>query len=266
VDLRQVELHVNKVANMNERRRVALVTGAGRSVGAGIARALAAGGAAVAVNDLHPDRANDTVDAIRGSGGEAIAVPFDATDRVAIDAALAKITETLGPVGILVNNAGIVEGMGTSPFLDSDPSTWRPTFELNLFGAMHCIQAVAPGMVDLGWGRIIQISSGASSVGLRIGVSLYGAAKAGIEGLIRHLAVELGRTGVTCNTLALGLMESTGERVPSAMLGRLFSGVPVGRLGLDDEIGAAALWLASDSAAFVTGQVIHLNGGSSFGR
>jgi NAD(P)-dependent dehydrogenase (short-subunit alcohol dehydrogenase family) len=130
---------------------------------------------------------------------------------------------------------------------------------------MHCIQATAPGMVDKGWGRIIQISSGAGSRGLRIGVSLYGAAKAGIEGLLRHLAAELARSGVTVNALALGLMENVGEKGPAAGTQAILRAVPVGRLGRADEVGAVA-WLASEEGAFVTGQVIHLNGGSLEGR
>jgi NAD(P)-dependent dehydrogenase (short-subunit alcohol dehydrogenase family) len=99
-----------------------------------------------------------------------------------------------------------------------------------------------------------------------IGVSVYGASKAGIEGLLRHVAVEVGPSGVTANALALGLMENTAQMATGQLLDRMVRGIPVGRLGRDEEVGAAAAWLASDQAAFVTGQVIHLNGGSSFGR
>ena len=131
---------------------------------------------------------------------------------------------------------------------------------------MYCIHAVLPGMIERGWGRVIQISSGASSTGLPIGVSVYGASKAGIEGLLRHVAVEVGRFGVTANALALGLMENTAQMADQHLLARILAGVPVGRLGRGEEVGAAAAWLASEQAAFVTGQVIHLNGGSTFGR
>jgi NAD(P)-dependent dehydrogenase (short-subunit alcohol dehydrogenase family) len=188
--------------------RVALVTGAGQGVGLGIATVLANEGAAVAVNDLHPERAEAVARSIVEAGGKAVGVAFDVTDRPRVEDGIAAVTEQLGPIDILVNNAGIAEQMAIGPFLQSDPATWRPTFDLNLFGSMECIHAVAPAMVDRGWGRVIQISSGASSTGLSIGVSLYGAAKAGIEGLFRHLAVELGPAGVTCNVLALGLMEN----------------------------------------------------------
>jgi NAD(P)-dependent dehydrogenase (short-subunit alcohol dehydrogenase family) len=248
--------------------KVALVTGAGQSVGRGISEVLAQSGFAIAVNDLHPDRAESVVEAIRAVGGRAAAVPFDCTDPDAIRHGVAAIAAELGPVDVLVNNAGIAEDAAPpGPFLESDPASWAAQFNLNLFGSMHCIQAVGPGMVERGWGRIIQISSGASSTGLAIGVSLYGAAKAGIEGLLRHLATELGPTGVTVNALALGLMENvdksegTDPRVMS-----LTKGVPVRRFGRATEIGAAVRWLSSDEGAFVTGQVIHVNGGALNGR
>jgi NAD(P)-dependent dehydrogenase (short-subunit alcohol dehydrogenase family) len=242
--------------------RVALVTGGGRGVGLGIATVLASEGMAVAVNDLHPERAEAAAELIADAGGTAIGAGFDVTDRVALDRAVRDISSKLGPIDILVNNAGIAEHMAVGPFLDSDPATWRPTFELNLFGSMQCMHAVAPGMAERGWGRIIQISSGASSQGLSHGVSLYGAAKAGIEGLMRHLAVEIGPSGVTCNTLALGLMENA----PSDRLEAAARTIPVRRPGRADEIGAAVHWLASDAGAYVTGQVIHVNGGSIHGR
>jgi NAD(P)-dependent dehydrogenase (short-subunit alcohol dehydrogenase family) len=246
--------------------RVALVTGAGQGVGLGIATVLANEGAAVAVNDLHPERAEAVARSIVEAGGKAVGVAFDVTDRPRVEDGIAAVTEQLGPIDILVNNAGIAEQMAIGPFLQSDPATWRPTFDLNLFGSMECIHAVAPAMVDRGWGRVIQISSGASSTGLSIGVSLYGAAKAGIEGLFRHLAVELGPAGVTCNVLALGLMENGVRTDQPERLAALTRSIPVRRLGRATEIGAAVHWLASDSAAYVTGQVIHVNGGSLNGR
>jgi NAD(P)-dependent dehydrogenase (short-subunit alcohol dehydrogenase family) len=246
--------------------RVALVTGAGQGVGLGIATVLANEGVTVAVNDLHPERAEAVARSIVDAGGKAVGVAFDVTDRPGVEGGITAVTDQLGPIDILVNNAGIAEHMATGPFLQSDPTTWRPTFDLNLFGSMECIHAVAPVMVERGWGRIVQISSGASSTGLSIGVSLYGAAKAGIEGLFRHLAVELGPTGVTCNVLALGLMENGVRTDPPERVAALTRSIPVRRLGRATEIGAAVCWLASDSAAYVTGQVIHVNGGALNGR
>jgi NAD(P)-dependent dehydrogenase (short-subunit alcohol dehydrogenase family) len=252
-------------------QRVALVTGAGQGVGRGIAEVLGADGCAVAVNDLHPDRAEAVAQAIIDAGGHATAAPFDVTDREAIVAGVAKVTSDLGPVDILVNNAGIPEGYASSSdrvqFLGSDPQRWMRQYELNLFGSMHCIHVVGPGMVERGWGRIIQISSGAASVGMDIGMSLYASAKGGIEGLLRHLAVEVAVAGVTVNTLALGMMENNAQTgAPEELIAHLRSRVPVGRFGAPTEAGAAIRWLASEDAGFVTGQVIHFNGGSVFGR
>ena len=130
---------------------------------------------------------------------------------------------------------------------------------------MRLAQAVLPGQMDRGWGRIIQISSGASSRGLPIGVTAYGAAKTKSEALVWHLGVECGPKGVTANALALGLMESLG-RADEPALQKTIRAVPIGRLGTGAEIGAAVVWLCSEAGGLVNSQVIHLNGGTVFGR
>jgi NAD(P)-dependent dehydrogenase (short-subunit alcohol dehydrogenase family) len=241
--------------------RVALVTGAGQGVGVGIAAALASRGAAIAVNDLHPDRAERTAARLRADGSRALAVAFDIRSTDAIAAGVAAVESGLGPVDVLVNNAGVPIEMGIAPILDGDPGEWAPLVDTNFYGSLHCIRAVAPGMVDRGWGRIVQISSAAGSVGIRLGVGVYGGAKAGIEGALRHLAVELGRTGVTVNSLALGLMGNVDD--PTTL--QLARGVPVGRLGLPADAGAAVVYLASPEASWITGQTIHLDGGATTG-
>jgi NAD(P)-dependent dehydrogenase (short-subunit alcohol dehydrogenase family) len=247
--------------------RVALITGAGRGIGAGIARSLAVAGAHVVVNDLHAERAEATAAAIDGMGvGKAVARAFDVTDHSAVVAAVAATEAELGPVDLLVNNAGIPETMAAQKFIDSSPESWTPYLQLNLVGSMNCIHTVLPGMVERKVGRIVQISSGASSIGQRAGVSLYGASKAGIEGLIRHVAAEVATTGVTANALALGLMENTADKVDRAVLDPILRSIPVGRLGRADEVGAAVVWLCSDLGGYVTGQVIHLSGGAINGR
>jgi len=247
--------------------RVALVTGAGRSVGLGIAQELAEAGALVAVNDLHEDRARAAAEAITAAGGRALPIHFDVTDLDAVRTAVARIEGAAGPVDVLVNNAGIPEGAGTTGlFKDSDPAAWRPYIDLNLYGSMYCIRSVLPGMTERGWGRIIQISSGAGSTGVP-NVSIYSASKAGIEGLIRSVAIEVAETGVTINAISLGLMANVGENMgDSPALQRIFRGIPMRRLGEPREIGAAAAFLASEGAAYITGQVIHINGGSVHGR
>jgi NAD(P)-dependent dehydrogenase (short-subunit alcohol dehydrogenase family) len=245
--------------------RVALVTGAGRSVGRGIAEVLAQAGAFVYVNDLHAERAVEVVESIMAVGGSGGALAFDVTDSSAVDLAFEAATADDRAIEILVNNAGIAEGSSSGLFSQSVPEDWGPTIDLNLFGTMNLVRACLPSMIQRGWGRIIQISSGASSIGLPIGVSSYGAAKAAAESLIRHVAVENGRHGITANALALGLMANVAASNSDSMK-RMLATVPVGRLGTPEEVGLAAAWLASEGGGFVTGQVIHLNGGSVFGR
>jgi NAD(P)-dependent dehydrogenase (short-subunit alcohol dehydrogenase family) len=242
--------------------RVALVTGAGQGMGVGIARALAAQGAAVAVNDLHAERAGVVADELTAEGLVAVPAPFDVTDPAAVAAGVGHLTDALGPVDILVNNAGVPEGMAVAPFRDLPPAEWQRYVDLNLYGSMHCIQAVVGGMSERGWGRIVQISSGAGRTGLAFGVSLYGASKSGIEGFVRHLAMEVARTGVTANCLALGLMANTAG-ADDALLGTMARGVPVGRLGTAEDVGAAVVYLASAEASWLTGQTVDLNGGAT---
>jgi NAD(P)-dependent dehydrogenase (short-subunit alcohol dehydrogenase family) len=245
--------------------RTALVTGAGRSVGRGIAEVLASAGAFVYVNDLHAERADEVVAAIESNGGSAKTLAFDVTDSGAVARGFAAVESDDSSIEILVNNAGIAEGTRPVLFSESGPDDWQPTVDLNLYGSMNLIRNCLPSMIEHRFGRIIQISSGASSTGLSIGVSAYGAAKAAAESLIRHVAVENGQHGITANALALGLMANVGRTVNEGVL-RLLKGVPVGRLGQPEEVGLAAAWLASDGGGFVTGQIIHLNGGSTFGR
>ena len=239
--------------------RVALVTGAGQNVGAGIARTLAARGAAVAVNDLAGDRAERVVSEIGAAGGRALTAPFDVTEHGAVEAGVRAAAETLGPVDILVNNAGVPEGMDLRPFRETDPALWARYIDLNLYGVMHCASAVVEDMCERGWGRVVTISSGAGQVGIPIGISAYGAGKGGAIAFMRHLALELASSGVTANSLALGLMSHSGDADTTRALA---ASVPVGRLGTPEDVGAAVVFLASDEAAWITGQTLGVNGGS----
>jgi 3-oxoacyl-[acyl-carrier protein] reductase len=239
--------------------RVALVTGAGRNVGAGIARALAARGAAVAVNDLVDERARAVADEINERGGRAVTATFDVTDGHDVERGIREATSALGPVDILVNNAGVPESMTLAPFRETSPEDWRRYVDLNLHGVLHCTHAVVDGMCERGWGRILTISSGAGQSGLPIGVSLYGAGKGGAIAFMRHLALEVAGHGVTANTLALGLMDNAGDADTVAALAR---SIPVGRAGSPRDVGAAVVFLASNEAAWLTAQTIGLNGGS----
>lgn len=241
--------------------RTALVTGAGQGVGRGIAERLAATGVHVLVNDLAPDRSATVAEEITSAGGSAEPVPFDVTDR---EAAAAALTDRR--IDILVNNAGVPPGGGRpSSWAEMPEEDWQLQLSLNLAAFMHLTQLVLPGQAQAGWGRIIQISSGASSRGLAIGVAAYGAAKAGGESLVRHIAVEYGPAGITANSVCLGLMEGLG-RAGDPAVDRMIRSVPVGRLGRPTEIGGAVVWLASEDGGYVNGQVIHINGGTVFGR
>ena len=244
--------------------RLALVTGAGQGVGTGIARTLGELGAAVAVNDLVADRAEHTAGQF-ADGVNAMAVPFDVTSEADVLRGTAETVETFGrPVDILVNNAGVPDGMALVRFSDMDPAAWSRYIDLNIYGSLHCIHAVAAGMCERGWGRIVQISSGAGRTGVPIGISLYGASKSGIEGFVRHLAQEVASTGVTVNTLALGLMGAeTMTDDHSDAIAAMARRVPVGRLGRPDDVGAAVAFLASNEASWITGQTINLDGGAT---
>ncbi len=239
--------------------RVALVTGAGQGVGAGIAAALAARGAAVAVNDLDLDRAEAIAAAIAGADGRAVPVVFDVTDHDAVVAGIAEVEAELGAIDVLVNNAGNggAEPMHPTPFRESEPSDWRGPIDVNLYGVLHCSRTVIGGMCDRGFGRVITISSGAGLVGLRLGVAAYGAGKGGAIGFMRHLAIEHARLGVTANTIAIGLMETASSEVTAA----LARSVPVGRCGRPTDVAALCVYLASDEAAWMTAQTLHLDGG-----
>ena len=237
----------------------ALVTGAGQNAGAGIARALAAQGAAVAVNDLVPDRAEAVAKEITAAGGTAVPVAFDVTDLAAVREGVEWARTELGrTLDILVHNAGIPADFGQGQFRTLDPGRWRAPVEINLFGAMNCLSTVIGDMCDAGWGRIVQISSGSARTGSDQGLSLYGAAKSGVEGFIRHISQEVGPFGVTANTLALGLQTNVAGDSTAAIAAR----IPTRRLGTPEDVGAAVVYLASPEASWMTGQTLNLNGGS----
>jgi NAD(P)-dependent dehydrogenase (short-subunit alcohol dehydrogenase family) len=254
--------------------RVALVTGSGFGAGAGraggarigfgIASALAAQGAAVAINDIDPDRVDTAVAEIRAAGGKAAGVAFDVTDQAAVAAGFASVAEVLGPVNILVNNAGLhgASPMSMRPFLDYDPAEWRAPVDANLYGALNCVRAALPPMIAAGWGRVIYISSDAGRMGPSSGltVSLYAAAKAGGAHFMRHLSHEVGRKGITCNVISTGLM---GGSAPKEFEAAELRAIPASRLGTRHDIAAAAVFFASNEAEWINGQTLPVNGGAA---
>lgn len=238
--------------------KIALVTGAGQGVGAGVAQILAAQGAAVAVNDLHGDRAETVAAALRDQGRKAVAAPFDVTDLEAVQAGVGAIEKDLGPVDILVNNAGVPAGMDVKQFREMPPDEWAKYVELNAYGVMCCAKAVIDGMCERGWGRIVTISSGAGQIGIDLGISAYGAGKGAGIAFMRHLSTEVAKSGVTANTVCLGMIDNHYD--PS-VAEHLVKGIPNGQLGTPEDVGAAVAYLVSPEAKWMTGQTIGLNGG-----
>jgi 3-oxoacyl-[acyl-carrier protein] reductase len=239
--------------------RTAMVTGAGQGVGASIALALAGQGARVAVNDLYEERAAETVAAIESAGGAAVAACFDVSDYDSVKSGLDKVESGFGPLDILVNNAGVPPGMGVKQFLETSPDEWKPYIELNTYGVMNCTHVAVEGMCERGHGRVITISSGAGTVGIPLGITAYGAGKGGGIAFMRHLAMEVAKRGVTANSIAIGMIDNHADPSVTAHMAKT---IPVGALGQPRDIAALVVYLASDEAAWMTGQTLQLNGGN----
>jgi 2-hydroxycyclohexanecarboxyl-CoA dehydrogenase len=240
---------------------VALVTGAGQGMGLGIARALAAQGARVAVNDYYPERAEVAAAQIRDNGGTAVGIGADVSDLESVKKMVAEIERRLGPIDILVNNAGVpVDGMKITPFINTPVEDWERFLNINLRGVMNCVHSVLNGMCERRWGRIITISSESWRQGFNMGLSLYAASKAGAVGFMRQLSSEIAASGVTANCISLGTMNNTPKAEAIAK-----HSTTVGRAGTPEDVGAAVVYFASEEASWVTGQVLPLNGGGFTG-
>lgn len=245
-------------------RRVALVTGSGQGMGAAIARRLASDGAVVAVLDLDADHAAAVAAEITAAGGTALALGgVDVSSREQVDAAVQRVRDELGPPAILVNNAGMT---GFSPFLDITDEVWDRLMRVNLYGPFYTTQAVVPDMAEAGWGRIVNISS-SSAINGQKNMSHYVASKAGLVGMTRSLALELGPLGITVNAVPPGQIdtpmlrqaESEGRFGGSAE--KVAAIVPVGRLGRGEDIAHAVSFFCSEEAGYITGQVLGVTGG-----
>lgn len=249
---------------MTDHPRVAVVTGSARGIGAATAVRLAADGHAVAVLDLDESATRGTVDAISSNGGRAIGLGCDVADENQVAAAVARIAEELGPPTVLINNAGVTRDNLVFRMTADD---WDTVMSVHLRGSFLMARAVQKHMVDAGHGRIVNVSS-TSALGNR-GQSNYSAAKAGLQGFTKTLAIELGRFGVTVNCIAPGFIASEMTRATAERLGEDWSThlearaaqIPVGRAGQPEDIAHAVSFLASDGAGFVSGQVIYVAGG-----
>jgi len=244
-------------------QRVAVVTGGASGMGLATAQRLAAAGDRVGILDINGDAAEQAAAGIRAAGGEALGCAVDVADRASVDAALDAVRAAYGPILIMVTSAGIAP---FERFLDISLESWNRTLAVNLTVTFHCLQAVIPDMVAAGWGRIVTISSSSAQQGApRMGH--YSASKGGVIALTRTLAKEFGTKGITVNTIPPSMIDTPMSR-QSQEVGNLpdteflAARIPVGRVGTPDDIAAAAVFLCSEDAGYVNGQVIGVNGGA----
>jgi 3-oxoacyl-[acyl-carrier protein] reductase len=245
-------------------QRVAVVTGGARGIGAGVARRLAADGMAVAVIDLKEGDCGATVDAIKQAGGRAFGAGADVSDAAQVSAAVEAVAAELGPPVVLVNNAGVLRDNLLFKMTDDD---WDTVMGVHLRGAFLMSRACQKYMVEVKFGRIINLSS-SSALGNR-GQANYSAAKAGLQGFTKTLAIELGPFGVTANAIAPGFIATDMTAATAARVGIPFEDfqkgaaaqIPVRRVGHPEDVAHVASFFASEGAGFVSGQVIYVAGG-----
>jgi 2-hydroxycyclohexanecarboxyl-CoA dehydrogenase len=244
--------------------RVAFVTGGAQGIGQGISETLGANGFRVAVADLNLDAAEATAKRIAGAGGEAIAVHVDVTDSESVRSAVKTVAAELGDIEIVVNNAGWDDFM---PFLKTSEDFWDKILDINFKGALRVIHTVVPGMVDRGFGRVINIGSDAGRVGSSL-EAVYSGAKGGIIAFTKTLAREVATKGITANVVCPGPTDTPALRKfadgagdAEKVIGGMTRAVPMKRLGTPEDIGPAVAFFASDAAGFVTGQTLSVSGG-----
>lgn len=244
--------------------KTVIVTGGGGGIGGATARRFAAEGANVAVYDMNMDAAEKVAAGIRAAGGQATAFQCDITNRAQVDSAVAATQAQLGPVAVLVNNAGwdIFK-----PFVKTVPAEWDKLIAINLTGALHMLHAVLPGMVERGYGRIVNVASDAARGGSS-GEAVYSACKGGLVALSKTLAREHARHSITVNVVCPGPTDTAllagvaeGARDPAKLIEAFKSAIPLGRLGQGDDLASAIAFMGSDDASFVTGQVLSVSGG-----
>ncbi len=246
-------------------KRIAFVTGGGSGIGKGISLALGEAGFHVAVADLNLDAAEATAIEITTVGGDATAVAVDVTKTASVDEAVALVTERLGAIEVVVNCAGWDDFM---TFLETTEEFWDRILDLNFKGALRVTKAVVPGMIERGWGRVINIGSDAGRVGSSL-EAVYSGAKGGIIAFTKTLAREVATTGVTANTVCPGptdtpalrkFANNSGEDADKVISG-MTRAVPMKRLGKPEDVAAAVVFFAGDNTSYITGQTLSVSGG-----
>jgi 2-hydroxycyclohexanecarboxyl-CoA dehydrogenase len=244
--------------------KTVIVTGGGGGIGGATCRRFASEGAQVAVFDMNLEAAEKVAADIRAGGGQAAAFACNITDRAQVDAAVAAAQTQLGPIAVLVNNAGWDV---FKPFLKTVPAEWEKLIAINLTGALHMLHAVLPGMVERKYGRIVNVASDAARGGSS-GEAVYSACKGGLVALSKTLAREHARQSITVNVVCPGPTDTAllagvaeGARDPAKLIEAFRSAIPLGRLGQGDDLASAIAFFGSDDAGFVTGQVLSVSGG-----
>ncbi|WP_406691948.1 SDR family NAD(P)-dependent oxidoreductase [Saccharopolyspora sp. ID03-671] len=245
--------------------RVAFVTGGAQGIGRGISETLGAHGFQTAVADINLERARETATAINEGGGKALAVEVDVTDTTSVQTAVKTVSDELGPIDVVVNNAGWDDFM---KFVDTDEQFWNRILNLNFNGQLRVIQSVLPGMIERGWGRVINIGSDAGRVGSSL-EAVYSGAKGGIIAFTKTLAREVATKGITANTVCPGptdtpalrkFADNSGQDADKVLSG-MTKAVPMKRLATPEDIAAAVAFFASDATGYITGQTLSVSGG-----
>ncbi|MFD1613270.1 SDR family NAD(P)-dependent oxidoreductase [Sphingomonas tabacisoli] len=241
--------------------RVAVVTGAGSGIGRAIASRLAEDTARIAIWDINGEGAEETARLIRDAGGTAIAVTADCSDKAAIEAAAARTRTELGPIAILVNNAGIAP---FTRFLETSDDEFDKVIRINLRGPWLITRHVLPDMIEAKWGRVINITSSSVQTGSPM-QGAYVSSKGGLVGMTKALALEFAASGVTFNMIPPGFVDTPMLRASPVDIDTFARTLPMKRVGTPEDIAAAAAYLASEEASYITGQVISTNGGRYMG-
>jgi 2-hydroxycyclohexanecarboxyl-CoA dehydrogenase len=242
---------------MSLKGKTAVVTGSGSGIGRACAVQLARDGAAVAVWDLNADAARETVRMITAEGGKANAYIGDASIKASIDDILASVRKELGPVLILVNNAGIT---ATTPFLEITQEALERIYRVNLVGPFILTQAAMPDMLAANWGRVVNISSSSAQTGAKR-MTHYSSSKGGLIALTKSLAAEFADRGITVNNIPPGFIDTPMSRSAPIDIDALAAASPMKRAGRPEDIAATCAFLASEAASYITGQTIGVNGG-----